>query len=899
MKAAQTPMMKQWMEAKSAHPDRLLLFRLGDFYEAFYEDAEIIASTLELTLTSRNKKDGDNAIPMAGVPYHAANGYIRRLLEQGHSVAICEQLEDPASAKGIVRRGVTRVITPGTQLDEEGLEADKNNFIAAIVEGELERDTPWALALVDASTGELRATELRALDSLIAELRRVQPVEILLVEGAREPVAAKLNLGRDALVVRPEDELDIEALLSGQRVSNIAIDERSQKALTLTGPQLRARIGDVATSGFQDIDALSSALSLVFNYLLDTQGGVPAILSSPQWYHTESFVRLDPATSDNLELFETLRGAKREGSLLSVLDKTVSSAGARRLRSWLTYPLLDVPSIERRQAAVSELVSHPTLRPELRKIYRGASDIQRLCARIVAGQISARDLVALRSALERIPPLRELLADSTSDALRLLNAELDPCTAVTSDIAATLVDDPPITLAEGGLIRKGVDPELDRLIELTTDGKSWLLRYEAEQKEQTGIPTLKVRYNRVFGYYIEVTRANLDAVPDHYIRKQTLANSERYFTTELKEFEEDIVSAQDKRGALELRLFSELRDRISTHIDAMRETASRLAELDALLSLAEVAASLGWVAPEFIEDTAVYIEEGRHPVVEQYIEGGRFVPNDVSLSEHARLLLITGPNMAGKSTVIRQTALLVLLAQIGSLVPAKRMRLGVVDQIFSRVGASDNLAKGQSTFMVEMTETALILKSATAKSLVILDEIGRGTSTWDGLAIAWAVSEQLHDHIGCLTLFATHYHELTALADTRAAVQNLSVAVREWQGDIVFLHRLVEGAAGRSYGLEVARLAGIPEAVVLRGREVLKDLEARAEQSAITAKIASPKAPTGQLSLFSEPVLDPELVELVGALDNLDPNGMTPIQALQQLAELVERAAQLKGKLKL
>jgi len=886
-----TPMLRQYFDAKEAHPECMLFFRMGDFYELFFEDAEVAAKELELTLTARSK-DKQDPIPMAGVPHHAAAGYIRRLVDRGYHVAICEQLEDPGATKGIVRRGVTRVITPGVRVDTDGIEASSHLFLTAVAVSNPKRADVTAVASVDVSTGALRVCELSTLDDVVTELRRIGPAEMLVAEGHHALFAARLD-GLDVPVtVRRDEQLDLGRHVRNAEARTLDTNARTPVEASLSTSDLRDRLAALDDHTLRDRSAVDAALGLLFGYLHATRGGIPALIDAPEVYRSDDFLVLDPASAANLEIFETLMGGRKRGSLASVIDETVTGAGARRLRTWLSYPLTDVARIEDRQSAVTELVRARRLRDQIREQLDATTDIQRVAARLAAGQGNARDLVSLGRTLAIVPEVQALLGEASSSALARLRERLDPCDDVTAHILGAIVDEPPIAVTEGSIIRPGWDDELDELIELTTNGKQWLLRFEQNEKDRTGISSLKVRHNRVFGYYIEVTRANLEHVPDDYVRKQTLANAERFFTPELKEFEEKLVSAQDRRHSLEYRIFEDVRSAVIAELARIRATAEDLAELDALAGLAELSHRRRYVAPTMRSDTAIQIRDGRHPVVETMVEGERFVPNDITFDDDRRLWVITGPNMAGKSTVIRQVALIVLLAQIGSHVPAREATIGVVDQIFSRVGASDNLARGQSTFMVEMTETAHILQHATERSLVVLDEIGRGTATWDGLSIAWAVAEHLHDEIGAATLFATHYHELTDLARTRERVRNGSIAVKEYNEEILFLHKLVEGPANRSYGIQVARLAGVPEPVVQRAREVLTNLESaefdgdeptvgREHEDGMPVRRRAP-----QLSLFGEaPKAEPAARRdpIVDAIADLPLDATTPIEALNQL----------------
>jgi DNA mismatch repair protein MutS len=863
-----TPMMQQYLEAKQTCPEALLLFRMGDFYELFLEDAVEASRILDLTLTSRNKKD-DHPIPMAGVPYHALQAYLPRLLLAGRKVAICEQVEDPKLAKGIVKREVVRIITPGVVLEESVLDRREPNWLAGLVPS----SPDWGLAWLDVSTGErhaCHATESLALRTLIG----LEPKEILLPPEVRhliEPLAKALP--RAAFTLRTLSDTPL-----------LATDEAS--ALVATYARELYRGGDLALR--------------------------PIELEAPH-----AHMELPPTTVRNLELLRSLMDGARERSLLAELDDTKTAMGSRLLRSWLLAPLTDLTQIRRRHDAVQASLEAPTTRVEVRDLLRGVLDLERLIGRIVAKSATPRDLTALATSLERVPGIANALVGSAMPALSGLATALDPIPEAAALIRKTLVDDPPATLKDGGVIREGAHAELDELIAIARDGKDWFLNYGEELRAASGISSAKIKFNQVFGYFIEVTRANLHLVPDTWLRKQTLANAERYYTLELKEREEKVLGADERRLSLEDRLFTELRDTLATFAPRVQTLARALAEVDVLLAFGALAAHSGWCRPEFTNTSEQFIstkeidahlihtldiEGGRHPVVERMLPPGAFVPNDLSLDGDRRLVILTGPNMAGKSTVMRQTAILAILAQMGSFVPATRARLSLVDKVFTRVGASDDLARGQSTFMVEMTETAEILREATPRSLVILDEIGRGTATWDGLSIAWAVAEHLHDQIRCRALFATHYHELTALATTREAVLNLSIAVREEAHEVVFLRRLVPGGANKSYGIQVARLAGLPDPLLARAREVLQNLEAMAVDPDSRPRLArgGRRPPTWQLSLFAprpdEPKPDepetprtahnPALAEVKRLLEAVDPDSLSPRAALDLVYRL-------------
>ena len=829
--------MRQYLEVKERHPDAILFFRLGDFYEMFFEDAVYVARALDLTLTTRDK-GRDDAVPMCGVPHHSARYYIAKLLALGHRVAICEQVEDPKVAKGIVKREVVRIVTPGVVLDEEALEAKAAHYLAAIAA----QDARFGLAILDVTTGDFRAAVVDGEDALAAEIVRTEPHEI---------------------VGQPPESL-----------------RARYKAAAYTAWEGAAPLGDLAPRG---LDALATrAASCALAYARSTQPGaeLPIVRLVP--YAPSEHLVLDEATRANLELFETLVGRSKRGSLLGILDETRTSPGGRLLRSWMAFPLRDVAQVRRRQDAIELLVERHTIRDSLRELLGEVYDVERLAGRARLGVATPRDLSALRASLAKLPELARLCAaalDGRIDRPELLEPAKDLLADVHADLAQSLVDDPPAQIKDGGFIRRGHSAELDELCDIASGGKEKILAIEQRERDRTGIASLKIKYNRVFGYYLEVTRSNLKNVPADYIRKQTLAGAERFVTPELAEYEAKVLGADERRVALELQLLSDVRARVAEKVPRLLTAASRIAALDVLCALADVAHRNGYARPELGADGVLAIEDGRHAVVEQLAAKGAFVPNDVRLDPAAeQILIITGPNMAGKSTVMRQVALIQLMAQMGSFVPARAATLPICDRIFTRVGATDNLARGESTFMVEMRETANILHHATRESLVVLDEIGRGTSTYDGLSIAWAVAEQLHDKIGAKTLFATHYHELTALAATRPRVRNMQVAVKQWKSDIVFLHKLVEGGASRSYGIEVARLAHLPPSVLARAKELLAQLERGRLGGA---------AP--QMDLFASAASEPQRDELREMLAGLDPDRMTPLEALTALADLKRR----------
>jgi DNA mismatch repair protein MutS len=776
----------------------LLFFRNGDFYELFEEDAELGARLLGITLTRRDKE-----IPMAGVPHHALDRYLSRLLQAGHRVAICEQLEDASQARGLIRREVTRVITPGTLTEDNLLDPRRSNYLAAVCQ----RGPVIGLAWVELSTGQFQAADV-TWQCLTDELGRLAPSECLC--GEDEPARLLERLSESApgmtLTARP----------------NWTFDPATARA-TLFG---HFGVSTLAGFGFEDDQVCLVAAGALLHYLQETLRASLAHLSRLRPYSQDRFLVLDEVTRRSLELTRTLRSGEHQGSLLSVLDRTVTPMGARLLQEWILSPLAQLSSIEARLDAVEELKDEHSLRAELREGLGETSDLQRLTARISTGRASPRDLAGVVRTLRLLPRLKALVTARRSAQLRNLEDRLELCPDLRELLDTALVDPPPLSPREGGLVREGYDAELDELRSITRDGKEWIARFQAQEITRTGISSLKVGFNQVFGYYIEVTHTHSGKVPSDYQRKQTLKNAERYVTPDLKAYEEKVLTAQEKIFQREYDIFLALRDQVAGQTQRLLQTAEVLASLDVLASLGEVAVSRQYCRPQLCEEPVLEIREGRHPVLEQVLPPGTFVPNDVSLgSEQGCLWLITGPNMSGKSTFIRQVALLTLLAHMGSMVPARQARVGVTDRIFTRVGSSDNLTAGQSTFMVEMTEAANILNNATARSLVILDEIGRGTSTYDGVSLAWAITEYLHDRIGCRGLFATHYHELAQLADKLSGLRNYNVVVRELENEVVFLHQIAPGSADKSYGIHVARLAGVPEQVLSRSQEVLAELE--------------------------------------------------------------------------
>jgi len=860
-------MMQQYLDAKRACPEALLLFRMGDFYELFYDDAQTAARVLKLTLTSREK--GENAIPMAGFPYHQLEAYLAKLIASGIRVAVCDQVEDPKQAKGLVRREVTRIVSPGTVTDDALLDPRENNYLAAVLPGEI-----TGVAWIELSTGRFLAAQFPAA-RLADELARIAPAECLVSE---ECDPAELGLPADLMLTRR----------AGWTFTWGAAQETLEK-----------QFGRVAWEAFGfapgDTFALRAA-GAILDYLHETQKTSLAHVDRLLAYRAADALEIDESTRRSLEITRTLREGRREGSLLATIDRTVTAMGSRLLADWLANPLTDRAAIDARLDAVGELLEERTLLDALREQLRGIYDLQRLLARVATGRATPRDLCFLGKTLANLPPLKAKLTARDSARLNALEAAIDLCPEIRARLESALVDDCPLSARDGGIIRSAFHPPLDALRELAAGGKQWIAQYQAREAERIGIPNLKCGFNKVFGYYLEITNAHQFKAPAEYIRKQTVKNAERYVTPELKEYEEKVLTADERAKELEYQLFVELRELVAGAAKRLQATAGVLAELDVLASLAELARQRNYCRPTVVDEPVLDIVDGRHPVLDLTEPEGTFVPNDVAASPDAGfVLLITGPNMAGKSTYIRQVALMALLAQIGSYVPARSATIGVADRIFARVGASDELARGRSTFMVEMTETARILNTATARSLVILDEIGRGTSTYDGLSIAWSVVEYLHERIGCRTLFATHYHELTQLTKSLPGVANLNVAVREWNDEVIFLHKIIPGAADKSYGIHVARLAGIPRAVNERAKEILNQLEAEQLDAHGQAKLArrGKKKQAGDLQLL---LFEPAEHPLLDRLRTLDVNATTPLEALRLLQEW-QGALQRNGQL--
>ncbi len=868
-----TPAMRQYWEIKGQYPDSILFFRMGDFYEMFFDDAVTASKVLEITLTKRGKSGGED-IPLCGIPYHSVEGYLARMINKGFKVAICEQVEDPKTAKGVVKREVVRVVTPGTATDSLNLDAKSNSFLMAIHK----TDGIYGVASLDLTTGEFLVTELTDVRSLRDEISRLEPKEVILPEGGDGYLDSVRDLLDGLLINRlPLDSFDYERAY--RRITE------HFNVITLDGYGLTGLVPAISAAGG------------LLRYIRDTQKVDTLPISQIKRYRLDDYLFIDDAARRNLEIASNLRDGGKKGSLLGLLDETVTSMGGRRLKNWLNYPMIDVERINERLDAVSELKEGQGLRGRLREALKGVYDIERLNSRISLGSANAKDLVSMASSLKMIPEIRETFNTARSEEQgarsNLLNqivGELDDLHDVVKLIDCAIADNPPFTLREGGIIRDGHSQELDDLRSISRDGKGYIARIEARERERTGINSLKVRYNKVFGYYIEVTQANLSSIPEDYIRKQTLVNAERFITPELKEYEAKVLTAEERIREIEYRLFQEVRVRVSAESARIQKTSGLLSSLDSLASLAEVAERSNYTRPRVSASGPLRIVGGRHPVVEGISRSDRFVPNDTFLdSSENQVAIITGPNMAGKSTYIRQVALITMMAQMGSFVSADEAEIGVVDRVFSRVGASDDLSRGQSTFMVEMTETAGILNNATSKSLIILDEIGRGTSTFDGLSIAWAVAEHISDRVKAKTLFATHYHELTDLALLRDNIKNFNVAVREWNDQVVFLRKIVEGGADRSYGIHVARLAGLPMEVVERAREILLNLEKGEFSSEGTPKLAVTKRKSkvdGKVKIDVQLPLFENRDVLRDELKSVDLNNMTPIQALVKIAEL-------------
>ncbi len=867
--AEYSPMMQHYLDTKNKYKDCILFYRLGDFYEMFFDDAIKVSRELELTLTGKECGQEERA-PMCGVPFHAADTYISRLIAKGYKVAICEQLEDPKQAKGIVKRDVIRVVTPGTVMEANLLDDRKNNYIMSIYKNGIY----FGITVCDITTGDFRTTQIKETNNfamLLDEISKYSPAELVvnpMMYDCSEEIS-KIRERFDVYISRLEESKftdNYEALTVKFKIVN---DEDEQ-------------IEDI-TEYMLSVASTNALLT----YLLDTQKNNLDHINKLIIYSTTKYMALDINARRNLEITEKLRDKSKKGTLLWVLDKSATSMGGRLIRRWLNNPLIDPKQINKRLDAVQELKDNIILRGDITDLLKKVYDMERLAGKISYGSANGRDLVSLKNSAKQLPEIKKVLEGAKSPLLSELYAELDILQDIYELIDNTIVEEPPISIKEGGLIKLGYDEEIDKLKSATTDGKNWIIRLETEEREKTGIKGLKVGFNKVFGYYIEVTKSNISLVPERYIRKQTLTNGERYITQELKNLENQILGAEEKVVNLEYNVFVEVRSKIETQIERLQKSAGVIAILDSLSAFASVAEDLNYVRPQVDDSGVIDIKDGRHPVIEKILPSGSFVQNDTYLDkEENRLSIITGPNMAGKSTYMRQVALITLMAQVGSFVPASYARIGVVDKIFTRVGASDDLSMGQSTFMVEMMEVAQILKEATNNSLVILDEIGRGTSTYDGLSIAWAVAEYISDSekCGAKTLFATHYHELTDLENKLEGVKNYSIAVKEKGEDIIFLRKIVPGGTDESYGVHVAKLAGVPQIVTKRANEILKSIEKRNVLNNKKIEKQEKNVADGQLSMYNY-----KLAELAHELDKVDVNELTPIEALNTLVKIKEK----------
>ena len=870
--AEYSPMMQHYLATKEKYKDCILFYRLGDFYEMFFDDAVNVSRELELTLTGKDCGQEQRA-PMCGIPYHAAESYIAKLVQNGHKVAICEQLEDPKLAKGIVKRDVIRVVTPGTVTESNLLEEKRNNFIMSI----FKKGIFFGIAVCDISTGDFYSAEIKEennFERLLDEISRYSPSEII----ANEML---YDCGEE--ISKIKERFDVY----------ISTEDEEKFSEETEEIYMQYALSDDKGNIIKDLEKRPFAVAAInglIKYIEDTQKTKLEHINKITIYTITKYMSLDINARRNLELTEKMRDKSKKGTLLWVLDKTATSMGGRLLRRWISDPLIDVKEINNRLEAVKEFKDDIILRGELSSSLKGVYDIERLAGKISYGSANARDLNSLKSSASKLPAIKNMLANAKSGMLRKIYDDLDTLDDIFQLIDKAIVDEPPILITEGGIIKMGYSPEIDELKTAMIDGKTWLVQLEAREREETGIKGLKVGYNKVFGYYLEVTKSYLSQVPDRYIRKQTLTGGERYITEELKELESKVLGAEEKVVALEYKAFTEIREHIKSQIQRLQKSAMAVSQLDVLCSFAQVAEDFNYCMPEVDDSRIIDVKDGRHPVIEKMLPSGAFVANDTYLDKDSnRVSIITGPNMAGKSTYMRQVALITLMAQIGSFVPATSAHIGVVDKIFTRVGASDDLSMGQSTFMVEMMEVANILKEATANSLVVLDEIGRGTSTYDGLSIAWAVAEYIEnkEKCGAKTLFATHYHELTQLEDTLEGVKNYSIAVKEKGEDIIFLRKIIPGGTDESYGVHVARLAGVPKAVTQRANEILKKIERKNVLVNKAQEKEDKKQVSGQLDLYNF-----KLAEIAHELDKVNVNELTPIEALNTLVKIKE---EIKG----
>ncbi len=863
-----SPAMRQFHHFKGKHPDCILFFRMGDFYETFYEDAKTCSRVLGLTLTSRDK-NSESPVPLAGVPYHAIDGYLKKMLQAGFRVAVCEQMEDPKTAKGVVKRDVVRIVTPGTLTDDMLLEDKKDNFLCAI---DLDVKGCAALSWVDISTGHFFVQRVPEKE-LLSELQRLAPAECLLANRRGELF-----------------ELETRRLANDiGRLTRAIITERPSWYFDpyQAKQRLLKHFGTAGLEGFGirdgDQDLIPPAGAII-EYLNETQRTTLGHIQSLRRISRQNFLQIDPVSLRSLEILQTIRAESRKGSLLASIDETLTGMGGRMFRNWLCMPLCEVAAIELRQDAVQELRENAQILSQVRELLANIADTERIAARISTLRASPRDMLALARTLRRVPKLRELLGQMRTDLLSRLAGQCDSMDELADLLESGIEPDCPAHLRDGGFIKSGFSQELDRLRSISTDGQSWLREYQKQESQRTGIANLKVGFNKVFGYYIEVNNSAADKVPAEYIRKQTVKNAERYITEKLKEYENEVLTAEERALELEQRLFEDIRQEAAKCVARMQQLAETVAQCDCLACLAHVAARRNFTRPKVTGDARLVIREGKHPVLAEML-GAEFVPNDVELGDGAgQIVVITGPNMSGKSTYIRQIALLVLMAQTGSFIPAKEAEIGLVDRIFTRVGASDELTRGQSTFMVEMTETANIINNATAKSLVILDEVGRGTSTYDGLSLAWAITEHLATRLKCRTLFATHYHELTELAELFDNIRNYNVAVREWMDEVVFLHRILPGGTDKSYGIHVAKLAGIPKSILTRSNEILEELESAFAKEATGDRLARHKTKESDRdTLFVQ-----KHKSVLDKLASIDVNNLTPLEAMNLLNQIKE-----------
>jgi len=858
-----TPAMKQFHHFKQKHPDAILFFRMGDFYETFYDDAKTCSRVCGLTLTSRSK--GKNPIPLAGVPYHAVDGYLKKMLQAGYKVAVCEQVEDPKTAKGVVKRDVIRIVTPGTLTDDILLDAKKENFLCAVSLG---TNSTAAISWVDISTGHFFAQQLPE-KKLLDELLRLSPAECLIADRRGELFEAETRkLAKDI-----------------EQLTGAVVTERP--AWYFDPYQAKQRLlkhfGTATLEGFgiADGDQIISPAGAVIEYLNETQKTALSHISSLRKISRKNFLQIDPTSLRSLEILQTIRTESQKGTLLGCLDETLTPMGGRMFRNWLCMPLCDLGAIELRQDAVEEIKQTDAKLTDICKLLSNISDTERIAARISTFRANPRDFVALAATLRLIPLLREILQNFKSDLVLELAQNCDSMDELAELLEAAIKPDCPTHLRDGGVIRTGFSEELDSLRSISKDGRTWLQNYQKTQAEQTGIANLKIGYNKVFGYYIEINHSSADKVPPDYIRKQTIKNAERYITEELKQYETRALTAEEKALELELELFEQIRRQSAQYVSRLQKLAETIAQCDCLTALAYLAGRRNYIRPKMTNASELLISEGKHPVLAEIL-GSEFVPNDIELGgKVGDCIILTGPNMSGKSTYIRQTALLVLMAQTGSFIPAKDATIGLVDRIFTRVGASDELVRGQSTFMVEMTETANIINNATEKSLVILDEVGRGTSTYDGLSLAWAITEHIANNIKCRTLFATHYHELTELAELFANVRNYNVAVREWMDEVVFLHRILPGGTDKSYGIHVAKLAGLPKTILDRSAEILEELESTFQAEATGEHLSKHKTKDDSESLFVK-----KHKSVLDKLSSTDINNLTPLEAINLLNQI-------------